>query len=322
MGYLGSYSAASGDRVDEDNDYAVDAQRLHASGTYANRTYGRIVTNVDGNKTLQYWFFYYYNPKAYPIVGGVHEGDWETVQVHLDADLNPVLATYSQHAGAESCEWEHVQRTASDRPIVYVAEGSHANYFSSGYHFNEGADDTSNGDGEWTLPIVEDITTVPDWMNWPGKWGGSDSSPTSPPNQGLKWSDPIVWAITEDGCTEGQTQAASIASKTKGAVLRNETPRTAPPVPDAKAKILRDRVRIRYKFARGALAAQDRPRTLITSVDTAGSRHPPLTKRSRVRRRAGVTSQPIGLGKRPIKVRIATESADGVRSRVVRVSVR
>jgi hypothetical protein len=54
------------------------------------------------------------------------------------------------------------------------------------------------------------------------------------------------------------------------------------------------------------------PTVLTTSVDTSGSRFPPLAKRSRVRHRVGVVSQPIGLGKRPIKVRIATETAKGV----------
>jgi hypothetical protein len=320
LDYLGSYSAASGDRVDEDNDYATDAQRLHASGTYANKTYGRVVNSPDGSKTLQYWFFYYYNPKAYAGIG-VHEGDWETAQVHLDANLNPTGATYSQHSGAESCEWEHVQRTVSDRPIVYVAEGSHANYFSAGFHANEGAFDTSNGDGEWVVPIVEDITTVPGWMNWIGKWGGSASSPGSPSTQGVKWTDPIAWVLEVDGCTEEQTQGATAASKTDGAVARKAA-KAAPSLPRATAKIIGDRVRIRYRFKRGTLAERNRPRLLITSVDTAGTRFPPLTKRSRVRHRLGVASQPIGLGKRPIKVRIATETANGARSRVVRVSVR
>lgn len=321
LGYLGSYAAASGDRVDEDNNYAADAQRLHASGAYANKTYGRVVNYPNGWRTLQYWFFYYYNPKDYPVLGGVHEGDWETAQVHLDENLNPVSATYSQHSGAESCEWQHIQRTISDRPIVYVAEGSHANYFSSGFHANEGAFDTSNGDGEWTTPVVEDITTVPGWMNWYGKWGGSERSPGSPSTQGLKWTNPLGWLVEEDGCTEEQTQGASAATKWNRRIVRKAA-KSAPSLPRATAKVIGDRVRIRYRFKRGTLADRNRPRRLITSVDTSGSRFPPLTKRSLVRHRVGVVSQPIGLGKRPIKVRVATESASGVRSRVVRVSVR
>lgn len=261
-----------------------------------------------------------YNPKAYLGVG-VHEGDWETAQVHLDPNLNPLAATYSQHSGAESCGWENVQRTVSDRPVVYVAEGSHANYFSSGYHINEGGFDTSNGDGEWAVPVVEDITTVPAWMNWTGKWGGSDSSPGSPSGQGSKWSDPILWWFEEDQCTEEQTQGAT-ASKASETNLHVPNPKITPPLPRATVKIVGDRVRIRYSFRRGALKGRDRPRTLITSVDTAGSKYPPLTIRSRVKRRQGVVSQLIGLGRRPIKLRIATETAKGVRSRLVRVSVR
>lgn len=321
LGYLGTYAAASGDRVDADNNYATDAQRLHASGAYANKTYGRVVDHPNGFKTLQYWFFYYHNPKDYAGFG-VHEGDWETAQIHLDAALNPTGATYSQHSGAERCEWDHVQRTVSDRPIVYVAEGSHANYFSSGYHVNWGGFDTSNGDGEWTVPIVEDITTVPAWMNWPGRWGGSSNSPRSPSGQGVKWSDPFAWVLEAYGCTEEQTQGSSAASKAMDRPVTREAAKTAPTLPRARAELVGDRVRIRFTFKRGALADRHRPRMLITSVDTAGSKYPPLTKRSRVKRRLGIVSQPVGLGKRPIKVRIATEGANGARSRIVRVSVR
>ena len=57
-----------------------------------------------GKTWLQYWLFSYYNPQN--VLGfGVHEGDWESVQVGLDADGVPDVATYAQHSGGERCAW-------------------------------------------------------------------------------------------------------------------------------------------------------------------------------------------------------------------------
>ena len=61
-----------------------------------------------GRLWLQYWLFYYYND--YNLVGrflggGRHEGDWELVQLRLNADEQPELAVYSQHKTAEAKPW-------------------------------------------------------------------------------------------------------------------------------------------------------------------------------------------------------------------------
>ena len=78
---------------------------MRAAG-YGDRVYGRAVTS--GGKTwLQYWLFSYYNPQN--VLGfGVHEGDWEFIQVGLDADGAPDVATYAQHDGGERCAWSSV----------------------------------------------------------------------------------------------------------------------------------------------------------------------------------------------------------------------
>jgi hypothetical protein len=47
----------------------------------------------DGGETiawLQYWFSYYYNDFRYnDDAYGLHEGDWEMVQISLNSDANP-----------------------------------------------------------------------------------------------------------------------------------------------------------------------------------------------------------------------------------------
>jgi hypothetical protein len=192
---------------------------MHANPAYKDRMEARVVEYPDGGKVLQYWSFYYNNPKTYATRGN-HEGDWEMAQVHPNPSQEPVAATYSQHGWGERCDWIHAQRNSLGQPIVYVAEGSHASYFNSGYHFNENpggigaADDTANGDGERVGgATLIDITSPPDWLKWPGHWGGTpeatltDGSPVGPLQQGgNKWNDPVAWSHDVKGCTGGQTQ--------------------------------------------------------------------------------------------------------------------
>jgi hypothetical protein len=203
-------TASATDYLSENDAYAADFQRLHSLPGYRNFVAGRVKSLADGTKILQYHLFYYYNPKTY-LTRGTHEGDWEMVQVHLDADQTPLRATYAQHENGERCDWIHVPRTADGRPIVYVAEGSHASYFSSGYHLNGGANDTSGGQIT-EQPTLIALTDEPGWLNWPGRWGDTrgvipmdPDSPAGPKFQGAKWSDPVSWASGVDGCTEGQT---------------------------------------------------------------------------------------------------------------------
>jgi hypothetical protein len=317
-------TAATSDFIDESNNYATDAQRMHANATYANRVSGRVVNYTDGSKVLQYWFWYYNNPKTY-ATRGAHEGDWEMVQVHLDPNLQPVKATYSQHDNGERCDWIHVQRNGNDQPIAYVAEGSHATYFSSGYHFNSGADDTSNGNGELvTRGTLIDVTTPPNWMRWPGHWGGTPSttlgseSPSGPMQQGgNKWNNPVTWSNEVDGCTEGQVQPASRRGTRPPSRPKRPSSNPRVPRPKVQARIVGRSVVIDYTF--GANAARwKHPLVLLTSVDAKGNRLTPVTARTRVRMGQGSLRQPLGRGKGPFKLRVATETRGG-RSKILTI---
>jgi len=67
---------------------------MHANPAYKDRMEARVVEYPDGGKVLQYWSFYYNNPKTYATRGN-HEGDWEMAQVHPNPSQEPVAATYS-----------------------------------------------------------------------------------------------------------------------------------------------------------------------------------------------------------------------------------
>jgi hypothetical protein len=107
-----------------------------AEGDGASVVYGRVFRSP-GAIVLQYWYFYYDNTYiADPPTDSIwqaHEGDWEVVNVVLSEDEQPQFVGYSQHCRGQQRAWASTP-TLDTHPIVYVAAGSHANYFSAGTH--------------------------------------------------------------------------------------------------------------------------------------------------------------------------------------------
>ena len=287
--YADGRTAATGDYLDAANtNYQQDAQRMRAAG-YADRVYGRAA--VSGGRTwLQYWFFYYYNPQN--VLGfGVHEGDWEFIQVGLDADGAPEVATYAQHSGGEHCPWSRVTKSG-EAPVVYVALASHASYFSAGVH-GRGIypDDNHRGSGYRVRPALEVVSTSTPFMAWRGRWGGSSSSPAAPRRQG-KWGDPAGFSAAAAACPVTAT-----ASRI-GVGVR---------APRITARRVGDAVEVRYRV---------RARSLLVSVTRADAPDVTVTRRI-TPRRSGVLRLNASGG--PLVVQASAFSRDGARSRVVAV---
>jgi len=131
---------------------------------------------------LQYWFFYplddWRNSPTKPTLWHMHEGDWEEVSVALDAAGKPVEVAASQHNLGVTRRWALVPKSGT-HPHVYVALGSHANYFRPGLHripqeFSglpvPEPDHTSTQ--VTRAPAVTDISdgTAP-WLSFAGSWG-------------------------------------------------------------------------------------------------------------------------------------------------------
>jgi hypothetical protein len=100
--------------------------------------YGHIARDGD-HTVLEYWLFYYDDVYSYTyppsdLLWQAHEGDWEVVNVVLDEDEQPVSAAYSQHCLGQTRTWPNTPTVADTHPVVYVALGSHANYFTAGTH--------------------------------------------------------------------------------------------------------------------------------------------------------------------------------------------
>jgi hypothetical protein len=179
-------AALGADRIGvTSKNYVAEAQALHAQARYANRVYGHSATGSDGRLWLAYWFFYFYND--YNLVGpfikaGLHEGDWEMIQLRLDPTGAPDLAVYAQHRHAEQRPWNQVVRVG-DQPVVYPARGDHASYFAAGVHWTGAWFDFADGKRSGpplTLEILSDEAGVNDWALWPGLWGGTVPPPGDP----------------------------------------------------------------------------------------------------------------------------------------------
>jgi hypothetical protein len=311
--YADGRTASTSDYLDAANGYyQQDAQRMRAAG-YGDRVYGRALTS--GGKTwLQYWLFSYYNPQN--VLGfGVHEGDWEFVQVGLDADGAPDVATYAQHDGGERCAWSQAQKTSAGAPIAYVALASHASYFSPGVNPRGFLpDDYHRGGGYQVAPTLEVVSPSTPFMAWRGKWGASSSSPVAPRRQG-KWGAPNSFNADANPCTVGAAQAAATA--------RAEDMGAEVPAPRITATRDGARASVRYRFARLGKDRDSRPTTLLVRVARDGAPEVAVARRVRVRRRDGRASlrlPPAGGG--PYVASASAFSKRGARSRIVRAPLR
>jgi hypothetical protein len=167
-----------------------------------NHIYGRARDDGHGRLWLQYWFWYFYNDYHLAANFGLHEGDWEMVQLRMDGDA-PEAAVYAQHAFAEERSWADVEKTDDGRPVVYPGRGSHASYFQPGEYETEAWFDIADGKRparELELEVLRE-GHEPSWALWPGFWGDTkkggvaaaleDDSPKGPCRHD-EWRDPAA----------------------------------------------------------------------------------------------------------------------------------
>jgi hypothetical protein len=258
----GDHSAAVGaDSIgDTTRKYAANAAALHQRANYANRVHGHARKDSQGRLWLQYWLFYYYNDYQLlgPLSGGNHEGDWELVQVRLNASEQPEQIVGSQHKQAQSKAWADAPKDGPT-PLVYVARGSHANYFSKGAHWTGNWFDQADGKGpriDPALDVLEDA--APAWVLWPGAWGDTKAGPSP-----LDSSSPISPGRRPHWLDPGKLVATT--------TLRSGTPPVALAPPRASAQRTAGSVVVRYQAPPGATA-------LTVAVRPTGSAEPAVTR--------------------------------------------
>jgi hypothetical protein len=170
------------------------------------------VTQDSGNPIIQYWFFYAFNPGSL----NQHQGDWEMIQIILDSSDSPSYAVFSQHFTGEQASWPDIEKVDQTHPRVYVALGSHANYFRP-YQGKLGIESDIVGNAEEisynvllsNMVILGEMgfpnhPSTQDWLEYGGRWGDwaeladvalGAAGPTGP-GQGeneKKWDSPYLW---------------------------------------------------------------------------------------------------------------------------------
>jgi hypothetical protein len=253
--YPGTYAADGNDWLDENNDYVRDAHWLEEAG-YREAAYAHLSTDSSGKRWLEYWYWYYYNPKSFAINTGVHEGDWEAVLIGLDANNKPDTVIFSQHNQPSNCYFGDVEQTEEGAPIVYVAVDSHANYPRAG-SFDAGfITDFADGEGAALQPgLVILGSSPPSWVNWPGHWGnsrGEFDSPTGPAFHSA-WTDPAGYADGAAECSqteleefeeEFEVQASPYTASISSVATKNRRPTVGYHVPGARGNGYWPRLRI------------------------------------------------------------------------------
>jgi len=221
--YLNGQPVQDGDRLDAGPEPVADARRRHMEEAISDVVYGRVAPRSGGGLWLQYWLFYFHSAKGIPGISGaegllgagLHQGDWEMVQVGIPsdqvgaADPKPDVAVLAAHDYAHRIAWDEVDRTEVGKWVVYVGRASHATYPKAGrwrgkkrgpFSFDV-LDDFADGGGVRREPEVQPIRTgAPVWVGWPGFWGSTKpkpvvggGSPRGPWKQG-PWRDPDRFA--------------------------------------------------------------------------------------------------------------------------------
>jgi hypothetical protein len=269
-----------------------------------NKIVARAVRDPDtGQLWLQYWLWYIYNDYQLAFNVGLHEGDWEMIQLGLDGDV-PVVAVYAQHDVAERRPWDLVKKAPNgETPLVFSGRGSHASYYEAGL-FETGAwfdiTDGKRSAKQTDLIIIRD-DDLPGWARWEGMWGDTEPqirglhtpSPKGPIKHRLQWAHPQQWANT---------------------AAERRTPGTAKDAPAIQVARAQDHVVLNFDFTR---LAEEPPAVIVVNVNSSEvANEPPRTFTFNVEdQRAGriVTSIALVAG-RSYEAHIATTSRAGVPS--------
>ena len=208
---------------------------------YAHRCYAYVVREQRGGYkellAIEYWYAYLYNDWK-----SVHEMDWEEIVVVLKVDgqkkEEPTACACSAHHGGYRLRWSRIEKSDDSghrnsegtHPIIYVAQGSHANYFYGGQSYTTTAEifntlfirsgkfpftgefmDFVAYFDEGDRRLIEAVLIPPPtqnkwtgewrWLNFHGRWGSAASrlnpliqnAPASLATRTPQWNHPCMW---------------------------------------------------------------------------------------------------------------------------------
>jgi hypothetical protein len=172
-----------------------------------------------GNGWVDAYWFYFYSFNLGPFVMGHgpygnHVGDWEHSLTRFYKGI-PVFVWMSAHGGGGAYHYEALEKSDIDgnKPIIFSARGTHANYPSTGQHphdlpFGILSDFTDRGalwdpsknflgytwDGTKVYPINNSSdhdnskeVKYGDWLLFKGHWGDDKLAPNDPRQVWSPW---------------------------------------------------------------------------------------------------------------------------------------
>ncbi len=308
-----------GDYLDEDDDYHDTASLMHDNPAYGNRVYGRAVHDGDGARWLQYWMFYYYNDLSFVGIG-VHEGDWEIVQIKFSG-ATPTKVVLAQHVGAQSCPWTALYKVSGTSiPKVFVGRGSHAAFPAPGTWTRAVLPDDQADGVIGIRPALEIIrSSSPDWVRWPGRYGASaggglgSESPKGPRFQG-KWAGDAIETLAGSNECPMDSGGQAISARKRRAHARAPKPGPRPRAPKFTASRQGDRIVVRYRLAPGGRRATKAAYLFATS-SPRNIKKAPAGRRQRVRGARGTISLAMPDAAGPYTIRLQAYARNGARSK-------
>lgn len=125
---------------DRDPTDHIEADRRMRGVSPDPTVYWHVVRVNKSRLVIQYWLLYSFNNYSGKSGMNKHEGDWEHVDVDVRADAESglpvaVALAYSAHEGAATRRVPTTLGRSPWHPVVYVALGSHANYFKPGKRY-------------------------------------------------------------------------------------------------------------------------------------------------------------------------------------------
>jgi len=129
------------------------------------RSAARVYYDYRPRNKINYWFFFAFNDGPGPQN---HEGDWERIEVKLNAANRASGTVYHQHGGSDTLSWRRTPKVGGTHPVVYSAKGSHASYPTPGRHR---VFDVTNAGKSWaTWNALINVRTRP-FYGFGGAWG-------------------------------------------------------------------------------------------------------------------------------------------------------
>jgi hypothetical protein len=112
------------------------------TGTLKNAPAVLIVMDKGGGVVDSFWFFFYSFNLGPFVMGsgpyGNHIGDWEHCLIRFK-NKEPELLWMSAHGGGSAYYFEAMEKYEKDdnRPVLFAARGTHANYATAGQHSHD-----------------------------------------------------------------------------------------------------------------------------------------------------------------------------------------